>query len=87
MPAVEFELSTLGSAQTIRTDGVTEWKYVFQPSPPSKNKVNPGRSQFSVAIKESIYILVLAEEALHIEIIWERIKIIASLFHIYVCFQ
>jgi Putative transposase len=33
MPAVEFELSTLGSPQTIRTDGVTEWKYVFQPSP------------------------------------------------------
>jgi hypothetical protein len=60
MPFVEFELSTLGLAQTIRTDGATEWKYVFQPSPHSKNKFNPGRSQFYVAIKESIYILVLA---------------------------
>ena len=70
MPAVEFELSTLGSPQTIRTDGVTEWKYVFQPSPHSNNKFNPGRSQFSVAIKESMYLLVLVKGALiDIEII------------------
>ncbi len=60
IPAVEFELSTLGSPQTIRTDGVTEWKYVFQPSPHSKNKFDPGRSQFYVAIKESKYILATA---------------------------
>jgi len=26
-PAVQFQLSTLGLAQTIRTDGATEWKY------------------------------------------------------------
>jgi hypothetical protein len=56
-PAVQFQLSTLGLAQTIRTDGATEWKYVFQPSPHSKNKFNPDRSQFSlVTIKEGIYI-------------------------------
>ena len=68
-PAVQFQLSTLGLAQTIRTDGATEWKYVFQPSPHSNNKFNPGRSQFSVAIKESMYLLVLVKGALiHIEI-------------------
>ena len=47
-PAVQFQLSTLGLPQAIRTDGATEWKYVFQPSPHSKNKFNPGRSQFYV---------------------------------------
>jgi hypothetical protein len=36
-------LSALGLAQTIRTDGATEWKHVFQTSPHSKNKFNPGR--------------------------------------------
>jgi hypothetical protein len=45
-------------------DHQDRWRHgvenVFQPSPHSKNKFNPGRSQFYVAINESIYILVLA---------------------------
>jgi hypothetical protein len=70
----------LNLAQTIRTDGATEWKHVLQPSPHSKNKFNPGRSQFSLAaIKESIYIYILAKGAsIHIEINRQQIKIIAS---------
>ncbi len=51
----------------------------FSHHPHSKNKFNPGRSQFYVAINESVYMLVLAKGALiHIEIIWQRIKIVAS---------
>ena len=41
---LQFQLSTLGLAQTIRTDGATEWKHVFQPSCHSKNKFQ-SRSQ------------------------------------------
>jgi hypothetical protein len=68
----------LGLAQTIRTDGATEWKHVFQPSSHSKNKFNAGRSQFSVvAIKESIYLQVLAKGA-SIQINWQKINIVAS---------
>jgi hypothetical protein len=40
-PAVQFQLSTLGLAQTIRTDGATEWKYV---PPHSKGYQDPESS-------------------------------------------
>jgi hypothetical protein len=77
---VQFQLSTLGLAQTIRTDGATEWKYVFQPSPHWKNEIQH-RSQpvSSVATKERIYHYVFVKGASsHIEIKWQKIKIVAS---------
>src|SRR5271169_6285123 len=57
-PAVQFQLSTLGLAQTIRTDGATEWKYV---PPHSKNEIQ-SRSQpvSSLATIECLYLQVLA---------------------------
>jgi hypothetical protein len=53
-PAVQFQLSKL---VTIRTDGASEWKYVFQPSAHSKNKIQSRWQPVSfVAIKERLYL-------------------------------